>query len=111
MDLTGAPGQYRIAGSMSEVFGRFTNMQGATVVDFRQPRRHLSVDPETQGGYPVIVGTRLEFDLVASLVEDGVAPAEVKQFYPSVSAAAARDASDFARLVELYRDGRMPSAA
>lgn len=111
MDLTGTPGQYRIAGSLGDMFSRFTNMQGATVVDLRQPRRHLRVDPDTHGGYPVIAGTRLQFDVVASLVQDGVPPAEIKEFYPSVSAAAARDATDFARLVECYRDGRMPSAA
>jgi uncharacterized protein (DUF433 family)/DNA-binding transcriptional MerR regulator len=111
LDLTGTPGQYRIEAVMGDVLRPFTNMQGATVVDLRNPRRHLVVDPETQGGYPVIAGTRLQFDLIASLVHDGVPPGEVKNFYPSVSAAAARDAADFARLVERFREGGMPSAA
>ena len=111
MGLTGTPGQYRIAAAMGDVFRRFVNMQGAEVVDLRKPRRHVAVDPETHGGYPVIAGTRLQFDLVASLVEDGVAPGEIVEFYPSVSAAAATDAVEFARLVQRFRDGGMPSAA
>ena len=111
MDLTGAPGQYRIEAAMRDVLSPFTNVQGSTVVDLRRPRRHLEVDPETHGGYPVIAGTRLQFDLVASLVDDGVPPAEVRAFYPSVTAAAARDAAAFARLVECFREGGMPSAA
>jgi uncharacterized protein (DUF433 family) len=111
VDLTGAPGQYRVPGTMQDDFRRFTNRQGDTVVDLRKPRRRLCVDPETHGGYPVIAGTRLQFDLVSSLVDDGVAPEEVKAFYPSVGPAAARDATEFAHLVARYRDGKLPSAA
>jgi uncharacterized protein (DUF433 family)/DNA-binding transcriptional MerR regulator len=111
MDLTETPGQYLFAATMGEVFKRFINVQGATVVDLRRPRRHVAVDPDTHGGYPVIAGTRLQFDLVSSLVEDGVPPAEVRDFYPAVSAAAAVDAADFARLVQRYKEGGMPSAA
>jgi len=111
MDLTEAPGHYLIAATMGEVFGQFVNMQGIEVVDLRRPRPHLAVDPDTHGGYPVIAGTRLQFDLVAALVEDGVPPIEVRDFYPSVTAAAAADAADFGRLVQGYREGGMPSAA
>jgi uncharacterized protein (DUF433 family) len=111
MDLTHAPGQYLITATMGQVLKQFVNMQGATVVDLRRPRRHVAVDPDTHGGYPVIIGTRLQFDLVSSLVEDGVPPTEIRDFYPSVSAAAARDAADFAKLVQRYKDGGMPSAA
>ena len=50
-------------------------------------------------------GTRVAFDSVASLVRDGVGPTEIKGFYPSVSAAGARDATDFADEVDRYRSG------
>jgi uncharacterized protein (DUF433 family) len=100
-----------MAAFMRDVFQPFVNMQGVKVVDLRRPRKLVSVDPDTQGGYPVIVGTRIQFDLVASLVADGVDPGEIKDFYPGVSAAAARDAESFARIVHEYREGRMPSAA
>lgn len=111
VNLSGALGQYRIAAAMRDVLRPFKNMQGAKVVDLRRPRRHLVVVPETHGGYPVIEGTRVQFDLVASLVADGVAPGEIREFYPSVTAAAARDAAAFGRLVDAFREGGMPSAA
>jgi len=110
VDLTSGPGQL-VAAFMRDVLEPFINMQGVKVVDLRRPRRLVSVDPDTQGGYPVIAGTRIQFDLVASLVADGVSPGEIKDFYPGVSAAAARDAQSFAQIVDEYREGRMPSAA
>jgi uncharacterized protein (DUF433 family)/DNA-binding transcriptional MerR regulator len=110
MDLTKNPGQY-VAAFMRDVFQPFVNMQGAQVVNLLRPRELVSVDPDTQGGYPVIAGTRIQFDLVASLVSDGVDPEEVSEFYPSVTAAAARDAASLACIVAEYRNGRMPSAA
>ena len=90
VDLTSRPGEL-VAAFMRDVLEPFINMQGVKVVDLRRPRRLVSVDPDTQGGYPVIAGTRIQFDLVASLVADGVSPGEIKDFYPGVSAAAARD--------------------
>ena len=50
-------------------------------------------------------GTRVQFDLVSSLVNDGVGPAEIKDFYPSVSTPGAIDAADFADEVDRYRSG------
>lgn len=52
-------------------------------------------------------GTRIEFDLVASLVEDGVKPEKIATFYPRVTADAARDAASFALVVEHYRSGSL----
>lgn len=105
IDLVEQPGAGRLAGTLGEVFAPFTNQRGDQVVDLLRPRRHLAVDPETLGGYPIVSGTRVAFDSVASLVRDGVGPAEIKGFYPSVSAAGARDATDFADEVDRYRSG------
>ena len=55
----------------------------------------MAVDPEVRGGYPVIAGTRASYDMVASLLEDGV--------YPGVSAPATQGALEFARYVDGYR--------
>ena len=104
-------GQLGLVAVMSEVFKPFATAAGNRVVDLRRPREHLSVDPEVLSGYPVIVGTRVGFDTVASLVDDGVAPEDVRRFYRSVSADAATDASKFQALVSDYRGGRTPSAA
>lgn len=110
IDLTKQPG-HGVMVYMRDVFDPFTNLQGAKIVDLRRPTDQVSVDPELLGGYPVIAGTRIQFDLVASLVSDGVPPEEVKNFYPSVDAKAALDAAELAQLATEYRLGRVPSAA
>ena len=67
------------------------------VVSLYRPTPGVAVDPQIRGGYPVIAGTRGPYDMVASLLEDGVTAEEVARFYPAVSATAARGALAFAR--------------
>jgi uncharacterized protein (DUF433 family)/DNA-binding transcriptional MerR regulator len=107
VDLVEQPGALRLAAIMGDVMRPFTR-QGRKVVDLVHPRPNIEIDPEIQGGYPVIRGTRIEFDLVASLIEDGMRPSEVKSIYPSVSAAGARDAARFAEVVRSYREPATP---
>lgn len=110
IDLVERPGAQRFAVVLADVFGPFENQRGDKVVDLFHPRKHLLVDPEVRGGYPVIDGTRVQFDLVASLVHDGVDPSDIRDFYPSVSAKGAADAADFAVEVDRYRHGRLGAA-
>lgn len=67
--------------------------------DLEKPRRLLAVNPRVMSGYPVIAGTRVPFDVVAGLAEDGVTTAEIVEMYPSVDPASAGDAQDFAEQV------------
>jgi uncharacterized protein (DUF433 family) len=76
-----------------------------------EPRPLVSVDPAVRGGEPVIEGTRIPASEVAALVRDGVAPEQINDFYPNVSAAAARDALDFADYVDSYTDASTRQAA
>lgn len=99
VDLTKAPGQHLIA-EMIDILGAFENSQGQQVVPLFEPTAGVQIDPDIRGGYPVIAGTRVPYDLVAGLVDDGVAPEAVAGFYPSVGADGARGASEFARYVE-----------
>lgn len=101
VELTGSPGQHVIA-EMIDILGGFVT-SGRQVVPLNKPKPGVSVDPEVRGGYPVITGTRVPYDLVASLVVDGIAPAEISAFYPSVGADEASDAKDFAEYVDSYR--------
>lgn len=94
-DLVESPGQIRLIAQFSDVVRPFANPQGENVVDLYRPRPRLRVHPEVRGGFPVIKDTRIPFDQVASLVADGVAPAEIRDYYPGVSATAASDAHDF----------------
>ena len=102
-DLTGRPGQGKLfALDISEVIESFSPRAGVLVPDLFRPRANVEVDPELQGGFPVITGTRVPYDVVAGLVSDGVPPEKVSDYYPAVSATAARDAIDFARYVDSF---------
>jgi len=103
VDLSRHPGQQQLfALDIAKVIEPFAPRAGVLVPDLFQPRPNVAVDPETQGGFPVIAGTRVPYDVVASLVAEGVAPDEISKYYPAVSAAAARDAIDFARYVDSF---------
>lgn len=110
VDLVENPGAQRFTITLGDVFSPFENQRGDKVVDFFHPRKHVVVDPGIRGGYPVVDGTRVEFDLVASLVRDGVDPRDVRDFYPSVSTKGAADAADFADEVDRYRYGELGAA-
>jgi uncharacterized protein (DUF433 family) len=102
-DLVRKPGQPHLF-SLDELFEPFINRSGQEVVDFRRPRKHLRVDGERLGGWPTIEGTRVGFDTVAALMEDGSLSAEdVHHYYPSVPPVAVADAVSFAEAVAAVR--------
>ncbi len=102
IDLVRNPGQRQLLVVLRDVIEPFPVRAGVVVPHLLQPRVHLSVDPETQGGIPVITGTRVPYDAVASLMRDNVPAERIAQYYPAVSAEAAGDALDFARYVDSY---------
>lgn len=99
----------RVIVTMAEVLREFALRPGVVVPHLLRPKHHVCVDPETQGGQPVITGTRVPFDIVAELVKEGVAPEEIANYFPGVTAGAARDAVSFALYVDSYSTG--PRAA
>jgi uncharacterized protein (DUF433 family)/DNA-binding transcriptional MerR regulator len=101
VDLVEQPGQTLTVVKLGDVLRSFP-MGDIEVPDLDHPRRTITVDPAIRGGHPVVAGTRVPFEVVAGLVADGVPPEDVAQFYPSVDAAAARDAVDFAEYVERF---------
>jgi uncharacterized protein (DUF433 family) len=103
VDLSKSPGQKQLfALEISRVIEPFAPRPGVLVPDLFQLRPHVVLDPETQGGYPVIAGTRVPYDLVASLIADGIPAEEIAEYYPTVPPEAAYDAIDFARYVESF---------
>jgi uncharacterized protein (DUF433 family)/DNA-binding transcriptional MerR regulator len=96
--LTGQPKNFVIA-QMVDILAAFPGMRGRQVVPLYEPEPGVRVDPEVRGGYPVIDGTRIPYDLVAGLLADGMSESEATAFYPSVSPEAARGALAFARYV------------
>ncbi|MGH3930889.1 MAG: DUF433 domain-containing protein [Pseudonocardiaceae bacterium] len=103
VDLTRSPGQQVIA-QMVDILAAFHGIQDREVVPLYHPKPGVAVDPEIRGGYPVIVETRVPYDLIASLLDDGVNAEEVAGFYPAVSPDAARGAVAFARYIDSYRE-------
>lgn len=77
-------------------------VQGRQIPALLEPRAHVQVDPDVRGGEPVIAGTRIPYDEVAALLRDGVTAEQVREYFPQVTAAAARDAYDFACYVDSY---------
>lgn len=102
VDLVRRPGQLQVLVVIGDVIEPFPIRPGVVVPHLLRPRANLSVDPETQGGIPVIRGTRVPYDVVASLMREDVPPEKVADYYPSVTADAARDALDFAMYVDSY---------
>jgi uncharacterized protein (DUF433 family)/DNA-binding transcriptional MerR regulator len=102
VDLVRIPGQRQILVVMGDVIEAFPVRAGVVVPHLLQPRKHLAVDPETQGGTPVIAGTRVPYDAVAGLMRDDVAAERIAEYYPGVSSAAAQDALSFAEYVDSY---------
>lgn len=107
VDLVKHPGHELVA-HMAEVLRPFETSSGRHVLDLKRPFPNVSVDPGMRGGHPVIRHTRIAFEAVAGLVADGVHPQDIAEFFPSVTAEAARDAYEFSA----YVDGvSQPSAA
>jgi uncharacterized protein (DUF433 family) len=88
---------------MVDILAGFTGPSGREIVPLHNPKPGVAVDPQIRGGYPVIAGTRVPYDLVAALLADGIAAEDVSSFYPSVDAEAARGALAFARYVDEHR--------
>ncbi|WP_308249784.1 DUF433 domain-containing protein [Sphaerisporangium fuscum] len=84
---------------------------GRHIPDLLQPREHVTLDPGVRGGVPVIEGTRIPYDDVAALLRDGVPADRISEYYPNVTASAARDAADFADYVDSYEPSREPREA
>jgi uncharacterized protein (DUF433 family)/DNA-binding transcriptional MerR regulator len=95
-------GQLQLLVVIGDVIEPFAVRAGVLVPHLLRPRPALSVDPDTQGGIPVITGTRVPYDVVAGLMRDGVSAERIAEYYPSVGADAARDAQDFALYVDSY---------
>lgn len=95
IDILKKPGNHVVA-TLVDIFGRFESQRTGEVLPLKTPIRGVSIDADVCSGYPVVAGTRVRYDQVSSLITDGVPPEEIREFYPSVSADAARGAKEFA---------------
>lgn len=71
LDLEHKPGTVLEEILMADVLEPFETQEGTAVPAMRAPRPHLVIDPHLLGGYPVIAGSRVPFDLVAGLADEG----------------------------------------
>jgi uncharacterized protein (DUF433 family) len=99
VDVVERPGQGGLKIVMDDVFKSFRTRAGRFVPDLAAPADGVSVDPEVRGGYPVIEGTRIPFNIVAGLHADGLQADEIAMLYPSVTPREVEGASSLAALV------------
>jgi uncharacterized protein (DUF433 family) len=99
LDVEKHPGTVLEETLLSDVLDVFQTEDGRRVPALSSPRPKLSVDPGVLGGYPVVVGTRVPYDVVASLADDGYEEAQIIELYPSVKRGAIADAREFAEEV------------
>jgi len=109
VDIVERPGQVAFKIIMDDLFSSFTTGSGRYVPNLSEPALGVTVDPEVRGGYPVIAGTRIPFNIVAGLHADGVPAEEIAMLYPSVTASDVEGATQLAELVAL--NTRTPTAA
>jgi uncharacterized protein (DUF433 family) len=103
--LTGRPGQ-RVIAEMVDILDEFEDSAGNRVSSLSRPAPGVEVDREVRSGFPVIEGTRVPYDLVASLLADGMDPEHISEIYPAVSPDSARGALTFAGTVDARRQAR-----
>lgn len=101
IDTVERPGNLGIRVVMEEVVRAFITADGRQVPDLLTPAPGLSIDDGVRGGYPVLEGTRIPYDTIAALAEDGLGEAEIIDLYPSVSRVGIRGAVELAELVAL----------
>jgi uncharacterized protein (DUF433 family)/DNA-binding transcriptional MerR regulator len=96
IDVGKEPGQELVLGTLADVFAQFETHGKRRVDPLVHPRPQVEVNPDRLGGWPTIKGTRIPYDTIALLIEDGtVSPGEAGDYYPGVTADAARDALDY----------------
>ena len=101
LDLEKQPGTVLNEALMRDVLAPFKTRSGRLVPALGRPRPRIRTgfDPEVLGGYPVISGSRVPFDVIAQLAEDKLDSAEIAAIYPSVESDAVTDATAFAKQV------------
>lgn len=109
VDVIERPGHAALKVVIEDIFRSFTTRDGRYVPDLTEPTEGVTIDPEVRGGFPVIEGTRIPFNVVAGLHADGMTPAEIAELYPAVTEAEVMGATQLAELVA--ENGRAVLAA
>lgn len=99
LDLEDQPGTVLHEIPMHDVLAPFQTRNGRAVPALEHPRPRIVANPKVLGGYPVIAGTRIPFDIIASLAENNLKPNAITTIYPSVDHEAINDAISLAKQV------------
>jgi uncharacterized protein (DUF433 family) len=98
IDVVEHPGQ-GLKVVMDDIFDSFETRSGRRVPALAEPTDGVTVDPDVRSGYPVIKGTRIPYNVVASLHADGMDAREIARLYPSITERQVRGAAELADLV------------
>ena len=86
-------GQRVLAVNMAKIFEELG--QSASDVAEIRPAPGIVIDPDVRGGTPVLEGTRVPVEVIAELVEDGVALGDIQRMYPTLSEQAIAAAAEW----------------
>jgi uncharacterized protein (DUF433 family)/DNA-binding transcriptional MerR regulator len=103
VDILKRPGQ-RLLISMDDVLGEFLGWNDVRVVPLRRPKPGVEIDPDTMQGFPCIESTRIPYNTIADLAQDGLRLDDIVHFYPSVDAVGVNGAVAFDRYVNEYNE-------
>jgi uncharacterized protein (DUF433 family) len=99
IDVIRQPDQAGFQVVIDDLFKAFTTNAGRRVPDLGEPTQGVTIDPEVRGGFPVIEGTRIPYNVIAGLRADGLPADEIAELYPLVTADDIAGAVQLAKLV------------
>lgn len=99
IDVVKYPGQAAFSIVMREIYGPFVLEDGREVPDLWEPNTGIRIDPAVRSGQPCLTGTRLPYDIIAGLTQDGLKDAQIIDLYPTATPEGVRGAAKFAERV------------
>jgi uncharacterized protein (DUF433 family)/DNA-binding transcriptional MerR regulator len=105
MDIYKRPGQVNLF-PFDDIAGTFQNFREDTVAPFYRPAEHVELRPQRRGGWPTIADTRVDYDVIAQLVDgETITVEDVPTYYPTVSVEAAESAVEFDERIQAVKVG------
>ncbi|MEV4417844.1 DUF433 domain-containing protein [Catellatospora sp. NPDC049609] len=101
VDLLRRPGQ-QVLVTGRDVLEGFEGWSGVQVVPLRRPKPGISITDDVMDGFPVIEDTRVPYDTIAGLANDGLDASNIRYFYPAVTDEGVTGAVAFEDYVNRY---------
>jgi uncharacterized protein (DUF433 family) len=91
------PGRLPLGENLEINWAKVSNRVQQRAAELKRAKGIVSIDPNVRGGEPVVEGSRIPVQLVHDLIEQGMAPDEILEHYPSLTPEKIRLADVYAR--------------